>query len=80
MGKINAIYNLFTLFFTHSSQYFQALYHYTTRFFDPVTSAQAIGAGNNWAKEHYTEGAVLINSILDVVRKEAKNCDCLQVM
>ncbi|PWZ46096.1 Tubulin beta-1 chain [Zea mays] len=37
------------------------------------------GAGNNWAKGHYTEGAELIDSVLDVVRKEAKNCDCLQV-
>ena len=27
------------------------------------------GAGNNWAKGHYTEGAELIDSILDVVRK-----------
>ncbi|CAE7566692.1 BTU1 [Symbiodinium sp. CCMP2592] len=33
------------------------------------------GAGNNWAKAHcdghYTEGAELIDSVLDVVRKEA---------
>mmetsp|Transcript_114 Transcript_114/g.191 ORF Transcript_114/g.191 Transcript_114/m.191 type:complete len:452 (+) Transcript_114:77-1432(+) len=36
------------------------------------------GAGNNWAKGHYTEGAELIDSILDVVRKEAEGCDCLQ--
>ena len=28
------------------------------------------GAGNNWAKGHYTEGAELIDSVLDVVRKE----------
>ncbi|CAA0834367.1 Tubulin beta-8 chain [Striga hermonthica] len=35
-------------------------------------------AGNNWAKGHYTEGAELIDSVLDVVRKEAENCDCLQ--
>ena len=33
------------------------------------------GAGNNWAKGHYKEGAELIDSVLDVVRKEA---DCLQ--
>ncbi|KAF8379498.1 hypothetical protein HHK36_028934 [Tetracentron sinense] len=32
------------------------------------------GAGNNWAKGHYTEGAELIDSVLDVVRKEAENC------
>jgi tubulin beta len=36
------------------------------------------GAGNNWAKGHYTEGAELIDSVLDVVRKETENCDCLQ--
>merc|ERR1712110_963235 len=36
------------------------------------------GAGNNWAKGHYTEGAELIHSVLDVFRKEAEGCDCLQ--
>ncbi|XP_033105674.1 tubulin beta chain-like [Anneissia japonica] len=36
------------------------------------------GAGNNWGKGYYTEGAELIESILDVVRKETENCDCLQ--
>ncbi|KAI5070096.1 hypothetical protein GOP47_0014439 [Adiantum capillus-veneris] len=36
------------------------------------------GAGNNWAKDHYTEGAELIDSVLDVFCKEAENCDCLQ--
>uniref|UniRef100_A0AC35UDB5 Tubulin beta chain n=1 Tax=Rhabditophanes sp. KR3021 TaxID=114890 RepID=A0AC35UDB5_9BILA len=36
------------------------------------------GAGNNWAKGHYTEGAELVENVLDVVRKEAEGCDCLQ--
>ncbi|WAR63570.1 hypothetical protein PtB15_17B170 [Puccinia triticina] len=36
------------------------------------------GAGNNWAKGHYTQGAKLVDSVLDVVRKEAEGCDCLQ--
>uniref|UniRef100_A0A1A9UYZ5 Tubulin beta chain n=1 Tax=Glossina austeni TaxID=7395 RepID=A0A1A9UYZ5_GLOAU len=36
------------------------------------------GAGNNWARGHYTEGAELVDSVLDVVRKEAEGCDCLQ--
>ncbi|KYR00417.1 beta-tubulin [Tieghemostelium lacteum] len=36
------------------------------------------GAGNNWAKGHYTEGVELVESVLDVVRKEAEGCDCLQ--
>ncbi|XP_023942209.1 tubulin beta chain isoform X2 [Bicyclus anynana] len=36
------------------------------------------GAGNNWAKGHYTEGAELVEAVMDVVRKEAEPCDCLQ--
>ncbi|BGO94622.1 hypothetical protein NBRC10512_004949 [Rhodotorula toruloides] len=44
---------------------------------DNMVSAQN-GAGNNWAKGHYTEGAELVDSVLDVVRKEAEGCDCLQ--
>ncbi len=36
------------------------------------------GAGNNWAKGHYSAGAELIDSLLDVVRKETENCDNLQ--
>jgi tubulin beta len=44
---------------------------------DNFVHAQS-GAGNNWAKGHYTEGAELVESVIDVVRKEAENCDCLQ--
>uniref|UniRef100_A0A0R3RLU5 Tubulin beta chain n=1 Tax=Elaeophora elaphi TaxID=1147741 RepID=A0A0R3RLU5_9BILA len=36
------------------------------------------GAGNNWAKGHYTEGAELVDEVLDVLRKEAESSDCLQ--
>ena len=36
------------------------------------------GAGNNWAKGHYTEGAELVDAVMDVARKEAENTDCLQ--
>jgi len=36
------------------------------------------GAGNNWAKGHYTEGAELVEAVMDVVRKEAEGCDMLQ--
>ncbi|KAJ7746284.1 beta-tubulin 2 [Mycena metata] len=36
------------------------------------------GAGNNWAKGFYTEGAELIDPILEVVRKQAEACDVLQ--
>lgn len=38
----------------------------------------ASGAGNNWAKGHYTEGAEFVDEVIDVVRKEAEKCDCLQ--
>ncbi|XP_012879906.1 PREDICTED: tubulin beta chain-like [Dipodomys ordii] len=37
-----------------------------------------IGSGNNWAKGHYTEGAEMVESVLDVVRRESERCDCLQ--
>ncbi|KAI8630337.1 beta-1 and beta-2 tubulin [Xylariaceae sp. FL1651] len=36
------------------------------------------GAGNNWAKGFYTEGAELVDAVIDVVRREAESCDCLQ--
>ncbi|KAJ7082877.1 beta-tubulin 2 [Mycena belliarum] len=36
------------------------------------------GAGNNWAKGFYTEGAELIDPILEVLRKQAEGCDVLQ--
>ena len=36
------------------------------------------GAGHNWAKGHYTEGAELVDSIMEVVRKETESCDALQ--
>jgi tubulin beta len=36
------------------------------------------GAGNNWAKGHYTEGAELIDTVMDHGRREAENCDTLQ--
>ena len=37
------------------------------------------GPGNNWAKGQYTEGAELVDSVLDVVRREGEQCDFLQV-
>eukprot|EP01084_Bolivina_argentea_P006851 12942_1 len=36
------------------------------------------GAGNNWAKGHYTEGAELIDDAVDIVRKEVESCNCPQ--
>lgn len=35
-------------------------------------------SGNNWAKGHYTEGAELVDNVMDVLRRESENCDCLQ--
>ena len=34
-----------------------------------------IDADNSWAKRHYIDGAELIDSVLDVVRKEADGRD-----
>nr|VZI20978.1 unnamed protein product [Spirometra erinaceieuropaei] len=36
------------------------------------------GAGNNWAKGHYTDGAEMIESVMEIVQKECETCDCLQ--
>jgi len=36
------------------------------------------GAGNNWAKGHYTEGAQLIDAVMDETRKLSEDCDQLQ--
>ncbi|KAF1796686.1 beta-tubulin, partial [Mucor lusitanicus] len=44
---------------------------------DNFVNAQS-GAGNSWAKGYYTEGAELVENIMDVVRKEAEGTDCLQ--
>merc|ERR1712151_284389 len=44
---------------------------------DNIVTGQT-GAENNWAKGYITEGAEIIDSVLDIVRKEAESCDCLQ--
>ncbi|XP_045466141.1 tubulin beta-4A chain-like [Harmonia axyridis] len=36
------------------------------------------GAGNNWAKGHYTNGAEIVDAVMDIIRKECEGCDCLQ--
>ncbi|KAL6122079.1 hypothetical protein NUSPORA_00927 [Nucleospora cyclopteri] len=36
------------------------------------------GAGNNWAKGHYTEGAELCDQVMEAIRKEAEKTDSLQ--
>jgi len=38
----------------------------------------ANGAGNNWAKGHYTEGAELVEEVLDRIRTEIEQCDAPQ--
>jgi len=38
----------------------------------------ANGAGNNWAKGHYTEGAELVDEVLDKVRTAIEGCDAPQ--
>jgi len=38
----------------------------------------ASGAGNNWGKGHYTEGAQLIEECVEVVRREAESCEAPQ--
>ncbi|KAJ2722226.1 Tubulin beta-3 chain [Coemansia sp. Benny D115] len=48
------------------------------RLFRPesMISAQN-GAGNNWAKGFYTEGAELLDQVLDTVRQNVERCDML---
>ncbi|KAJ3504952.1 hypothetical protein NMY22_g17752 [Coprinellus aureogranulatus] len=47
--------------------------------FRPDTYLNAeVGAGNNWAKGYYTEGAELVDSIMEIVRRQAEKCDALQ--
>ena len=41
-------------------------------------SLTAIACTDTVSQGHYTEGAELVDSVLDVVRKEAEGCDCLQ--
>lgn len=36
------------------------------------------GAANNWGKGHYTEGAELVEGLLDMIRKQTEKCDALQ--
>merc|ERR1712227_374939 len=38
----------------------------------------ASGAGNNWAKGHYTEGAEQIEAVMEKVRAQQEKCDASQ--
>lgn len=44
---------------------------------DNFVSGQS-GTASNWAKGHYTEGAELVDAVMDVVRQEAERCENLQ--
>lgn len=44
---------------------------------DSFCNAQT-SAGNNWAKGHYTEGAELVDTVMDIIRRETETCDVLQ--
>jgi len=36
------------------------------------------GAGNNWAKGYYTEGAEMVDGLLEIIRRQMETCDALQ--
>lgn len=36
------------------------------------------GAGNNWAKGYYTDGADIIENIVETIQRESEACDSLQ--
>jgi len=36
------------------------------------------GAGNNWAKGHYTEGAEIVEDVIDIIRRETEKADSPQ--
>merc|ERR1712165_413924 len=44
----------------------------------PVFKPDNMVSGNNWAKGHYTEGAELVESVLDRIRQEIEQCDAPQ--
>merc|ERR1712117_96137 len=47
--------------------------------FDPATMKfGSNGAGNNWAKGHYTEGAEIVEEVIDIIRKEVEKADSAQ--
>jgi len=36
------------------------------------------GASNNWARGYHTDGLMIADGVLEVARREAESCDCLQ--
>ncbi|KAJ2780998.1 Tubulin beta-6 chain [Coemansia javaensis] len=48
------------------------------KLFNPESMVNgASGAGNNWAKGFYTEGAELLDPVLDSIRHQVEGCDLL---
>ncbi|XP_058819503.1 tubulin beta chain-like [Topomyia yanbarensis] len=54
----------------------------TSRFgklFSPESMVSGIlGAGNNWARGYHTEGAEMMDRLMNVARKMVESCDCFQ--
>lgn len=44
---------------------------------DNVVCGKA-GTNNNWAKGHYSEGADVLDQVLEIVRTEVEACDSIQ--
>merc|ERR1711990_118680 len=44
----------------------------------PLFKSDNMCFGNNWAKGHYTEGAELVEEVLDKIRQEIEQCDAAQ--
>lgn len=40
--------------------------------------SEGSGTGGNWGKGHYTKGGDLASQVIELARKEAELCDCLQ--
>ena len=48
-------------------------------FFDPATMKfDSNVAGKSWDKGHYTEGAEIVEKVIDIIRKEVEKADCAQ--
>ena len=44
---------------------------------DSIVCSSGATSGNNWAKGYYTEGSDLIDSIMDQIRREVEQADCM---
>ena len=53
--------------------FYDSHFHSSSFFPFPITHSKT-----KRAKGHYTEGAEMVEPVLEVIRKEAENCDCMQ--